>query len=216
MLVGHSLSLWQSISFWYPSTTSVTLSFLPAASAGAPGCNCACHVKQEVSPPSAPDAATASSSKPKLSEVSHAPDVSVVPQTDTAVPKPKFCMQASSHGCMSVEADCSKGACVSEVQPMSVGSSDQVEGVLKQNKLAPALQVGNVEGQFTCGREEGGVGKGDNAISVQQGKGYERDKEGGGELDESFEADFKQPKKRFRTPGTSEPVSVLILKLAYK
>ena len=172
-------------------------------------------MKQEVLPPSASDAATASSSEPKPLEVSHAPNLSVVPQTDTAVPKPKFCMQASSHGCISVEADCSKGACVLEVQPVSVGSSDQVGGVLKQSKLGPALQVGIVEGQYTCGQEEGGVEEGDNTINVQQGKGYERGREGGGELDKSFEADFKQPKKRFRTPGASEPVSVLILESVY-
>lgn len=167
-------------------------------------------MKQEVPPSSAPDAATASSSEPKLLEVSHAPNMSVVSQTDTSVTKPKFCMQASSHGCASVEADCSKGACVSDVQPMSVGSSDQVGGVLEQKKLAPALQVGIVEGQSTCGREERRVGKGDDTINVQQGKGDERGREGEGKLDESFEEDFKQPKKRFRTPGASEPVSVLI------
>ena len=199
-----SLSLWRSISSCYPRTTTVHLSLLPAASAGAPSCSCACHVKQEVPPPSAPDAAAASSSEPKLLEVSHAPNISVVPQTDTSVTKPK---------CMSVEADCSKGACVSEVKPTSVGSSDQVGGVLEQNKLAPALQVGIVEGQSTCGQEERRVGKEDDTIIVQQGKSDERGREEEGKLDESF--DFKQPKKRFRTPGASEPVSVLVVELVY-
>ena len=172
------------------------------------------HEKSPPFPPPASAAAAAVNSEQKLLEVNPNPHLPALSTTGKSDVKPQLCMPSASHACMSVEANCSKSACAPEVRLVSVGSSELNGVPLSKSR------VGSVEGiQPDSGKEENV----DSNPSVQQEEGEEEEEgegeEGGTEgrrkLDDSLDADFKQSKKRFRTPGATGPVCLGTDKLEF-